>query len=82
MWNELYNNLGVLFYPCPWICLLIFKERGREGEREKYQCERETSIRLSSVCAPIRVLTYNLGMCSDGKSNSQPFGVCDDAPTN
>ena len=38
--------------------------------------------RLPPVHAPTKDWTCNLGMCPEQKSNPQPFGVWDGAPTN
>ena len=63
-------------YPHPRTCLLIFRERGREGEREgEKHC-------LPLIGPPTRDQTPNLCMCSDLESNLQPFGLQDDTPTN
>ena len=50
--------------------LFIFRERGREGEREgeKRQCV------VASHVAPTGDLTRNPGMCPDWESNQWPFG--------
>ena len=48
------------------IYLFIFRERGREGERER---EKDTWIPH----------THNPGMCPDQESNQQPFALQDDA---
>ena len=57
---------------------LLFRERGRERgqEREKHQCERETSIGclpyvpgLGIVWAQTRDRTCNPGMCTDQELN-------------
>ena len=52
------------------IYLLIFSERGREGEREgeKHQCV------VASHAPPTGDLAYNPGMCPDWESNLRPFG--------
>ena len=49
---------------------LFFRERGREGEREreKHQCV------VASHTTPIVDLAHNPGMCPDWESNQQPFG--------
>ena len=51
--------------------LFIFRERGREGEREgeKYQCV------VASHVAPTGDLAHNLDMCLDGELNQQLFGL-------
>ena len=50
--------------------LLIFLERGREGEREeeKHQCV------VASCMPPTRDLACNPGMCPDWESHWRPFG--------
>ena len=52
--------------------LFIFKERGREGQKQgkKHQCTRETSISCHSH-APN--LVHNPGMCPERESNQCPF---------
>ena len=49
---------------------MIFREKGREGEREgeKYQ-----SV-FASHTPPTGDLARNPGMCPDWESNQQPFG--------
>ena len=53
----------------------IFKERGREGEREgeKHQCV------VTSHMPPTGDLAQNPGMCPDWESNHWPFGSRVDA---
>ena len=50
--------------------LFIFRERGREGEREgeKNQCV------VASPTPPSGNLAHNSGMCPDWESNQQSFG--------
>ena len=50
--------------------LFIFRERGREGEREgeKHQCV------VASHAPPTRDLACNPGMCPAWESNRQPCG--------
>ena len=50
--------------------LFIFRQRGREGEREgeKHQCV------VASHKPPTRDLARNPGMCPDWESNRGPFG--------
>ena len=50
--------------------LLIFRERGREGERDgqKHQCV------VASRAPQSGDLAHNSGMCPDWESNQQPFG--------
>ena len=60
------------------------RESGRERERQR---QRNTDVReehqwLSPIHAPTRDRIHKLGMCPEQESNSQPFGVWDDAPTN
>ena len=80
---------------CVYLCLhlgqnsllILEREDGREGEREvgvggeKHRYERKICS-LSPMCTPTRDRTHNLGMCPDQESNSQPFGVWDNAPKN
>ena len=49
----------------------MFRERGREGEREgeKDQCV------VAFHVAPTRNLACNPGMCPDWESNQRPFGL-------
>ena len=51
--------------------LFIFRERGREGEREgeKHQCV------VAFHVPPIGDLAYNPGLSPDWESNLQPFGL-------
>ena len=69
----------VLFFYLFLNILFIFRERGREGEREgeKHQCERETSIGCLLYMPP----PPNPGMCPDQESNQQPFALWDDTQT-
>ena len=62
--------LGFFFYFFKTFYLFIFRERGREGEREgkKHQCV------VASHMAPTGDLPCNPGMYPDWKSNWQPFG--------
>ena len=50
--------------------LFIFRQRGREGEREgeKYQCE------VAARTPRTGDLAGNLGVCPDWESNPGPFG--------
>ena len=49
--------------------LFLFKERGREGEREgeKHQCV------VASHAPPTRDMACDPGMCPDWELNRQPF---------
>ena len=47
--------------------LFIFREKGREGEREKYQCV------IASRMSPTGDLACNPGMCPNQKLNWRPF---------
>ena len=51
--------------------VFIFRERGREGEREgeKQQCV------VASHTPATGDLAFNPGMCPDWESNQQPFGL-------
>ena len=63
--NSLVPNVLLLrFY------VFIFRERGREGEREgeKHQCV------VASRAPPTGDLAHNPGMCPDCELNQQPFG--------
>ena len=53
-----------------FIYLFIYRQRGREGEREgeKHQCL------VATHAPPTGDLAHNPGMCSDRESNQQPFG--------
>ena len=62
--------------------LFIFRERGREGERqgEKHQCEKETTICGLSYISHVRLnldRACNPGMCPDWELNWQPFALQD-----
>ena len=59
------SNLFLRFY------LFIFRERGREGEREgeKHQCV------VASSAPPTGDMACNPGMCSDSDSNQQCFSL-------
>ena len=50
--------------------LFIFRDRGREGEREgeKHQCV------VASHVPPTGDLAHIPGMCPDWESNQRPFG--------
>ena len=50
--------------------LFIFRERGKEGEREgkKHQCV------VASCTSPTGILVCSTGMCHVWESNQQPFG--------
>ena len=56
---------SILFY------FVIFRQRGREGEREgeKHQCA------VASCMPPTGDLACDPGMCPDWESNWQPFGL-------
>ena len=49
----------------------IFRERGREGEREGEKLHQS----VASHALPTGDLAGNPGMCPDWKSNCQPFGL-------
>lgn len=61
--------------------LLLTLEKEKGGEREKNPCETETSLDCLSYTPP-GDQTPNLGICPHWESNSQPFGLQDNAPTN
>ena len=60
--------------------LTDFRERGREGERERTSMQYGSIKRFPFIHALTRDQAQNLGMCPDWESNPQPFGVWDDAP--
>ena len=64
------SELGILFFFFLRFHLFIFRERGREGEREgeKHQCV------VAFHTPPTGDLARNPGMCPDWESNRQPFG--------
>ena len=62
---ELDEEVAGLFY------LFIFRERGREGEREQ---EKHQYV-VASHLPPTGDLACNPGMCPDWESNLQPFGL-------
>ena len=49
----------------------MFRERGREGEREgeKHQCV------VASCASAAGYLTHNPGLCPEWESNQRPFGL-------
>ena len=53
-----------------WKILFIFRERGKEGEREgeKHRCV------VASCMPPVGDLAHNPGRCPDWESNGRPFG--------
>ena len=60
--------------------LILEREEGRQRERER---QRERNInRLPPVRAPTGCQTHSLGRGPDKKSDPQPFGVQNNAPTN
>ena len=61
---DLFHPVGLFFF---FKILFIFRERGREGEREgeKHLCERETSSHCL-LHTPTQDLACNPGMCPDG----------------
>ena len=63
----------------PKVCLLILERKGVGGETSMW--ERNTD-QLPPVYTLTGDRTCNLGLCPDRGSNSQPFGVRDNAPTN
>ena len=65
-----WNSSLLLFFFFKIFYLFIFRERGKEGEREgyKHQCVRDTS--------PTGELAHNSGMCGgDWELNWLPFGL-------
>ena len=53
-----------------FIYLFIYRQRGREGEREG---EKHQYV-VASQAPPTGDLACNPGMCPDWESNQQPFG--------
>ena len=53
-----------------FIYLFIYRQRGREGERE----EEKRQCVVASQVPPVGDLASNPGMCPDWESNQQPFG--------
>ena len=49
--------------------VFIFRERGREGEKEKHQHV------VASHTLPTGDLTQNPGVCPNWESNWRPFGL-------
>ena len=62
---ESYPDFFLRFY------LFIFRERGREGEREG---EKHQSV-VAFHAPPTGDQAHNPGMCPDWESNQQPFGL-------
>ena len=67
--NIIHSNCGVFFKEC--IYLFIFRDRGREGEREG---EKHQYVVASHV-PPTGDLAHNPGMRPDQESNLQPFSL-------
>ena len=54
--------------------LFIFRERGREEEREERNIDvQEKHSLVASHTPPTRDLAHNPGMCPDWESNQRPF---------
>ena len=64
VWVQILDLFFKIFY------LFVFREKGRDGEREgeKHQCM------VASRTPPTGDLARNPGMCSHWESNQQPFG--------
>ena len=54
--------------------LFIFREKGREKERERNIDVQEIHQWVASGTPPTGNLAHNPGMCPDWESNWQPFG--------
>ena len=69
--SSLANLLALLLRFLYRFYLFIFRERGKEGEREgeKHQCV------VASWAPPTGDLACNPGMCPDWESNRWPFGL-------
>ena len=59
--------------------LFIFRERGREGERERNTDVRENIDQLPLTHALTGDKTCNPGMCPDQELNKRPFVLWDNA---
>ena len=57
--------------------LIDFRQKGREGERERNINVREKHGSAASSSAPGRDQTHNLGLCPERESNLLPFGSQD-----
>ena len=64
-----YPHLRTFFFHC------FQREKGREKERERHQCDTEASFGCFPVCSPTGDQTLNLGMCPDWKSEPQLFSL-------
>ena len=72
IFTELYNHYHISFRRLKKIFyLFIFRERGREGEREE---ENHQCVVISHATSTGDV-ACNPGMCPDWESNQQPFGL-------
>ena len=61
--------------------LIDFRERGREGERERKKIDvGEKHDQLPLICALMGDGTCNLGMCPDWELNPRPYSLLDVAP--
>ena len=73
--NSVFPVAKLIYVPIPEIFLkiylFIFRERGREGEREGEKHQRV----VTSCVSPTRDLVFNPGMCPDWESNQRPFGL-------
>ena len=63
----LYGNGGPILFSFFFFCLFIFRERGREGEKEGETSMCECVV--ASQVPPTRDLAHNSSMCSDWESN-------------
>ena len=62
--------ISIKLYCISFFKIFIFREKGREGEREgeKHQCVVASHVALTGN------LARNLGICPDWESNRRPFG--------
>ena len=71
---------------CFWILIIFFKkilfiyfrERGRDGERERNIDVQKKYQLVASCTPPTGNQAHNPGMCPDWESNQWPFGLWDD----
>ena len=59
---------------------IIFKETGREGEREgeKHRCTQEKHLSVATHMPPTKDLAFKPGVCPNQESNRWPFSLRND----
>ena len=67
------QNVEITLFLIKRIYLCIFRERGKEGEREGNIHVQETHPPVASHTPPTGDLAHNPGMCPDWESNQRPF---------